>query len=278
MVMGWVRKFLSLKEKENSALSVDASVKGPSGSEHMMMRAYHGQFKGATAFFRNRNFINTALSVLLKKKSGNQIKLFVHASSVGAEPYSLAIWWREYFGDTGVELVIDATDISPSFLEVMRQAVYPVSVIECLNEREKKYFHAVAGGVQVSEEIRQMVNILAPASFTNYSYKQDYDAVFIMNALTYVDSSEQRESILNASKFSRVMLGLTAFHLPTIRNDIRDVGFIPYKDGLEEIHNAWGDRLFENYSEGVSPTWAVPYFSSDFIDFDYKLCSIFLRT
>lgn len=52
----------------------------------IMIRAYNDGHKGATAFFRNRPFLDTFFSIL-KSRCAGRIKILVHASSVGAEPY-----------------------------------------------------------------------------------------------------------------------------------------------------------------------------------------------
>jgi chemotaxis methyl-accepting protein methylase len=55
-----------------------------------MIRVYSGDSKGATAFFRNRTLLETIARLLHDQR----YRVLFHACSVGAEPYSFAIYCR----------------------------------------------------------------------------------------------------------------------------------------------------------------------------------------
>ena len=56
-----------------------------------MLRVYQGGSKGATAFFRNRLLLATLMDELAAL-GRPRVSILVHAASIGAEPYSLALW------------------------------------------------------------------------------------------------------------------------------------------------------------------------------------------
>jgi len=89
-----------------------------------MLRVYHGDKKGATAFFRNRAFLEQVVN-LLKNLDKKQARVLFHACSIGAEPYSFAAWSLLH----GIDVMIDATDIVPDFVQAAREGVYPLSAL-----------------------------------------------------------------------------------------------------------------------------------------------------
>jgi chemotaxis methyl-accepting protein methylase len=102
-----------------------------------LYRVYAGGHSGTTAFFRNRPFLGT-LTALLAEDDAPLVRVFVHACSVGAEPYSLAMWslhraWP--LAPRRVEIV--ASDIEPAFLETARRGVYPNEVLDPLTDEER---------------------------------------------------------------------------------------------------------------------------------------------
>ena len=87
-------------------------------AQPVMIRVYNDGHKGATAFFRNRPFLD-ALFAVLRQRCHHRVRILVHASSIGAEAYSLALWWfnrilPHWHGE--IDLDIAATDIDTAFL------------------------------------------------------------------------------------------------------------------------------------------------------------------
>jgi hypothetical protein len=94
------------------------------GAEPVLIRAYCGVRKGATAFVRNRCFL-AALAAELGERCLGRPRVFFPACSVGAEPSSFAIWCLHEHEHTGRELpLIVATDIAPAFLSTAQEALY----------------------------------------------------------------------------------------------------------------------------------------------------------
>jgi len=113
-----------------------ASVRDPAdhidtqgAPDPVMIRVYHEGCKGATAFFRNRPFLDE-FTTLLSAVCGEECNVLVHASSVGSEPYSLALWWLHRGEYASQHLRIYATDLNPAFLEAAQRGIYPATILE----------------------------------------------------------------------------------------------------------------------------------------------------
>jgi hypothetical protein len=244
-----------------------------------LYRVYAGGHHGTTAFFRNRPFLET-LAVLLAEGDPPLVRVFVHACSVGAEPYSLAMWCRQRawpLAPRNIEIV--ASDIEPAFLETARQGVYPREVLDPLTDEERSWFVDVSDGVRVPDSARELVRFLPPMSFVDGDPGEGFDAVLIMNGLTYVTPEEQRRAILLASRRARRVLGLTAFHPDTIKADVIEAGFAPVDRALPEIHAGWGDRVTGAAIDPGTPNYSfqLPPFSADVPEYRYRFCALFER-
>lgn len=242
-----------------------------------MLRCYAHGHTGTTQFFRNRALLSE-LATLLARQETRPIRVLFHACSVGAEPYSLALWWRHRRGAAAVDAIeIAATDIEPAFLAVARRGVYPATVLEGLTAEEQSWFLPHPDGVEVPPDVRAMVQVLAPMSFVDDRVGDDYDAVFIMNALTYVTAAEQHQAIVQAARVSRCVVGLTAFHPDTIAADVAAAGLVPWLDAQQSIHEGWGDRLIDGPVLPESPYYSfqLPRRRPEVPDAASRYCALF---
>jgi hypothetical protein len=256
--------------------TVPAEAAAIGESSPTMIRAYHGTHVGATAFFRNRPFLDILSRQLSLRCAGTPRVLF-HACSVGAEPYSLGAWWCRHY-DRPIDIV--ATDIDERFLEVAREAIYPEGAIEGLDSRERLDFETRKDGrIRVADAVRRLVRFLPARSFLTCVEGERFDAVLIMNALTYVTPREQSVAIAGAAVNARHLLGLTAFHPDSIATDLASNGFAPLRDRQREIHDAWGDRLVTDLPKRGTPeySWQLPSFDTAMPDRDTRFCSLFAR-
>lgn len=238
-----------------------------------MLRVYKDDKKGATAFFRNRPFLNTVLGLM--QKESDMPSAFFHACSIGAEPYSFVATAKMLMLDVSVE----ATDIEPEFIKVAEEGVYPNSILKGMTPEEKYWFNAVKGGkVQIRDELRRKVKF-QPAVSVLDPLAKEYDAIFAMNVLTYLSPEEQTLAIVNLSRTARKYLCVTAFHPDQIKSDMEFAGFEPVPTNQEEIHNAWGDRVRVGGAEPGTPgySWIVPPYNSTAPDYDWRYCAIFAR-
>lgn len=250
-------------------------------AEPVMIRAYNGGRKGATAFFRNRPFLDTFFSAL-RPVCDRRIKILVHACSVGAEPYSLALWWLhrvlpQWCGELDVDIV--ATDIDPGFLAFAQQGSYPEALLAGMSAEKQSWFERKDGAIVVPAEVRRLVRFLPPMSFVDGDPGEVFDAVLVMNALTYVSATDQSLAVSRWSGYTRHLLGITAFHPDSIMSDLVRAGFVPCMDSHRQIHEAWGDRLAPGPTAPVSPeySWRLPPYDASLPDYAYRYGAVFQR-
>jgi chemotaxis methyl-accepting protein methylase len=245
--------------------------------EPVMLRVYNGANKGATAFFRNRPLLSTLMQELAALEQP-RVSVLVHASSIGAEPYSLALWHLAHSASS-FELAIHATDIDAQFLAMAQKGEYPADLSRGLTAVEKSWFESHGNVLRVPAAARSMVNFLPPMNFVRQRPEGHYDAVLIMNALTYVTPAEQRLAIAGAAQSSRSLLALTAFHPDSIRADIEAVNFEPVMASHQLIHESWGDRLTDNPIDPGSQeySWRLPRYDGSRVDAAWRFGALFRR-
>jgi len=235
------------------------------------MRHVVGDRIGRTDFFRNPAFFRALVELL---GSTRRPHVLVHASAVGAEPYSLVMAARL----AGIEDIrVDATDLEPSFLEIARRGVYHDDCLAKVPAEARTYFASGSEPktVEVVPEIRASVKFLDPASFVDFEPAQTYDAVLALNALTYVSREDQRRAILRMGDYARSYLGLTAASPTIIRQAIVDADFEPVAtaDWLR-IYYGWHDRI--RWRPGRRE-WALPILPFLMRDWRWSARSLFRR-
>jgi chemotaxis methyl-accepting protein methylase len=240
----------------------------------LMMRVYKDDKKGATAFFRNRSFLNVIVARLAALEA-KPVNVLLHACSIGAEPYSVAAVAL----DRGLDIAIDTTDIEPDFIAAAQQARYPEIITASMTASEKKCFKPIGQGlVEVDAALRSMVNFLPAQSLTD-PMPGTYDATLAMNVLTYLTPAGQSRAIAAMAAATAHYLCLTAFHPDSIKSDIESVGFEPVMDDQALIHNGWGARVRPGGAAPGTPeySWVVPPYNADCDDYAWRYGAIFQR-
>jgi len=240
----------------------------------LMLRVYKDDRKGATAFFRNRFFLN-AIVARLAALEAKPVRVLVQACSIGAEPYSIAAVALE----RGLHIAIEATDIEPEFIAFAQRAQYPDAITVSMTAAEKKFFKPGGQGqVEADAALRATVKFLPPQSIT-HAMPGRYDATFAMNALTYVTPAEQTRAIATMAAATAYYLCLTAFHPDSIKSDIESAGFEPVMEDQASIHDGWGDRVRPGGAVPGTPeySWMVPPYNMDCGDYAWRYCAIFRR-
>ncbi len=247
----------------------------------VILRAYNAGHKGATAFFRNRPFLE-ALFAALRSVAGERITILAHACSLGAEPYSLALWWLHqalpaFPRKTSLEVV--ATDVDAEFLAYARRAQYPVDVLRGMTAREQSWFVRKSDTVCVPDKARRLVRFTEPTDFVREDPPGEFDVILIMNALTYVSQEQQSAALARCAQRCRHLLGVTAFHPDSIESDVTASGFSPCTEKHREIHEAWGDRLAKGEVSADRPdySWRLPPYERESADFEYRYGALFRR-
>jgi chemotaxis protein methyltransferase CheR len=159
-----------------------------------------------TEFFREPDHFRFLADVIVprllsERRTGGEtlIKVWSTASSIGAEPYTLAM----VLDDASRRLEsfrtsILATDISTRVLETAVKAIYPEAMIDPVpQEMRKRYLlrgkNKSQGLVRLVPEIRRQVqfgrlNLME----TSYPVDRDMDVIFCRNMLIYFDKPTQQ--------------------------------------------------------------------------------------
>jgi len=206
------------------------------------LRAVQGSFIGTTAFFRNRAFLAQLGDEAERLAAdGRRLRILVHACSIGAEAYSLAIYLKIRFPDLDFEL--SATDIAENFCVIATEAQFDAEVLAALSRQEAAFFDALPDGrYRVGASIRRHVQILPPQSFVTFAPDGVYDIVTISNALCYVTAAEQAAALDGAACYNSGVLAVTAFHADGIAEDLTRSGYAPVMGRFQDIHAGWTDR------------------------------------
>jgi len=156
-----------------------------------------------TYFFREeyqfRCLVNSILpDLMLRKKPGEPIRIWVIPSSSGEEPYSIAICLLERWADLNkVDVEIVASDIDTRILKSARAGLYSErSVAHMPPAYLKKYFKKRPDGYHLSEDVRSAVEFtrvnLSERGDTR-SYRR-FDVVFCRNLLIYFDDVSRKSA------------------------------------------------------------------------------------
>lgn len=245
-----------------------------------MLRVYGGDKIGSTAFFRNRPLLDALLG-LVRSRGKPDLRVLFHASSIGAEPYSLAAWAIMAGLAETIRLQITATDINADFLAVARAGVYPSQVLAGMTEAERECFVALDDGehVGVRDDVRQMVEFIEPASFVDFETERRFDIVFVLNALTYVTADDQHRALQSISHYNDWLLVTSAFHPDSIRDDLVSAGYRPLTTALEAIHGGWVERIRPVAARPGTPeySWVLPPFSR-IAEHEFRFCALFEKS
>ncbi len=159
-----------------------------------------------TEFFREPDHFRFLADVALprlvaERRAGPHtvMKVWSTASSIGAEPYTLAMVLADASQRLGgFRIDITATDISTRVLETALLAIYPEGMIESVPlDLRKRYLmrsrQASRGLVRVAPELRRLVrfgrlNLMDPS----YPVDRDLDVIFCRNMLIYFDKPTQQ--------------------------------------------------------------------------------------
>lgn len=201
------------------------------------------EFIGATAFFRNRAFLNQLGKEAARLGAdGRQVRILNHACSIGAETYSLAIHLK--LRCPTLDFKIDATDVSQGFRNFAIAGAYPERVMSGLTPEEAACFDVSADGTRlVSHGVRKHVTFLPVSSFVDFETDAAYDIVLVCNALVYVDRAGQAAAIDKIAGYNASLLAVTAFHNATIAEDLARNGYRAVMESFEDIHAGWIDRF-----------------------------------
>lgn len=136
-------------------------------------------------FFRNPEIFeelkNKFKGELLK--SSNSLKIWSAACSIGAEPYSIAMYLDDL--SPNVRHKIIATDIDSTILERAKKGEYVASEIKNVKKDYiNKYFTIMDDKYSISPKIKSMVTFKKHDLILE-SYEQDFDLIVCRNVVIY---------------------------------------------------------------------------------------------
>jgi chemotaxis protein methyltransferase CheR len=203
----YVDKRLIARLKVTGESSVSAYLNelksDPLGEE--MNELIHLMTVKQTYFFREKYqfecLVHSILPEYVNTRSGDKaIRIWSIPSSSGDEPYSIAIYLKEFWRELaryGVE--ITGSDLDERILEVARQGQYAKPALQALPENLlRKYFtERPYGGYEVNKEIKALVKFsTANIHQTDLTQKfHDFDVIFCRNLLIYFDDASRKKAI-----------------------------------------------------------------------------------
>lgn len=136
-------------------------------------------------FFRNPEIFEDLKDKLKNEllKSGSSIKIWSAACSIGAEPYSIAMYLDE-LSPIGRHKII-ASDIDNTILEKAKKGEYVLSEIKNVkNEYLVKYFTEKDDKYYISPKIKGMVTFKKHDLILE-NYEKDFDLIVCRNVVIY---------------------------------------------------------------------------------------------
>lgn len=162
-----------------------------------------------TSFFREERHFDFLIkeifpTCIADQKAGRRrrLRFWSAGCSSGEEPYSLAIWLLEYFGDRALhEMKILATDISTKVLSKAKRGVYPAVRLEKIsNALLRKYFRRGYGKhegyFRVKPFLQEMIQFRRLNLIEPFPFKRGFDLILCRNVMIYFDKSIQ-EALVN---------------------------------------------------------------------------------
>ena len=173
-----------------------------SDAEHEIEHLVNAFTVNETYFYREdhqlRCMTSNLLGDLLRRKGrGESIRIWSIPCSTGEEPYSIAIWLMENWGEVdkyNIEIV--GSDIDTRALKAAAEGVYGARALMRLSrDMVERYFERIDDGqVRIDPGLRDSVqftraNLIDAQDMARY---RDFDIVFCRNVLIYFDDASRR--------------------------------------------------------------------------------------
>jgi chemotaxis protein methyltransferase CheR len=158
-----------------------------------------------TLWFRDTSPFELLKQVVLPEISqqrGRPLRIWSAACSSGQEPYSISIAIQEYLQTKpgslpkGVQIV--ATDISPSMLKEVEEAVYDkASLARGISaDRRQRFFSPKGDKWAVRPEVKSSVTIKELNLLNSYSVLGKFDVIFCRNVLIYFSTALKTDILM----------------------------------------------------------------------------------
>lgn len=147
-------------------------------------------FRNPATFLVLERQVLPALIERVRRSGRQELRLWSAGCAGGEEPYSLALLLAE-LAPAGLEVVIEATDLSPAVLERARTGLFdPQRLIEMPPGVLDRYFRAEGGRYRLDETIRRMVRFSQHDLLLARPYPR-VDLILCRNVLIYFSREEQ---------------------------------------------------------------------------------------
>lgn len=147
-----------------------------------------------TFFFRDPSLYKMLEETLLppllaQKDTGKSLRIWSAACSTGEEPYSLAIFMKEKFAKTPVEIL--GTDLSADTVDKAKLGIYPQEKITPHIPKNllSPYFRPLNGDFQICTGIRQMVRFQIHNLLNPLESSALFDVILCRNVLSSFEGS-----------------------------------------------------------------------------------------
>lgn len=155
-----------------------------------------------TMWFRDTypyDILKQVIFAEMAKQRGRATRIWSAACSSGQESYSISMCVSEYQqanpGSLTGDVQIVATDISPTVLNMAKQATYDgLSVVRGLSEERKRRFFTKKGDAwEVRPEIRNRARFTELNLLKSYVLLGRFDVIFCRNVLIYFSNDLKRD-------------------------------------------------------------------------------------
>jgi two-component system, chemotaxis family, CheB/CheR fusion protein len=186
-----------LSQKKPARIEVDVQ----SGGEEIDI-LYQDLLINVTSFFRDtetHHYLKDTLfpKLLIRKKTGESLRIWVPACATGEEVYSIAMMLLEIqeSKETNIPVQIFATDLSEKAISKARFGIYTKQELETVSpKRIQRFFAKADGGYRVNKALRDMCvfaqhNILSDPPFSHL------DFISCCNLFIYFDNQAQKKAV-----------------------------------------------------------------------------------
>jgi chemotaxis protein methyltransferase CheR len=171
-------------------------------AEHEIEHLVNSFTVNETYFYREDHQLrcmtsNLVDAIMRRKKPGDSLRIWSIPCSTGEEPYSIAMWLMENWGEVDTyNIEIVGSDIDTRALKAAGEGIYGARALMRLSpDVVDRYFQRLDGDqVQIDPGLRSSVqftraNLVDAQDMARY---RDFDIVFCRNVLIYFDDASRR--------------------------------------------------------------------------------------
>ncbi|MEM1423202.1 MAG: protein-glutamate O-methyltransferase CheR [Planctomycetota bacterium] len=173
-----------------------------------MLEFFDALSTNTTSFFREKqhfDYLADELYPAIVRNGQRTVRIWSAASSIGAEPYTLAVHLHEHLDNIErYDVRILATDLASHAVERTKQATYTEKELEGMPKalRAKHFREQPDGTHAVNPRLRDTVSVHRLNLLDPWPMRGPFDAIFLRNVMIYFDAPV-REALVN--RMSRLL-------------------------------------------------------------------------